>query len=1093
MKIRRRVPAPSARVLPWLLVAGGFLAPPPSLVAQTSTPVPSDTATALPIQPVRTLRFTTDEGTWISLDVSPDGAHIVFDLLGDLYTLPIDGGQATRITHGMAFDDMPRWSPDGRTIAFISDRDGTDNLWLVSPDGSGLRKVTSEVDHSLSSPEWTPDGQYLVVRRFGPYPTGENYLTNVPIWMYHVNGGSGARIFPADAGRKTTNTGVTFSPDGNTMYLSSHGGGYAGETLGSYQVLALDRLTGRETPLTAGAGGGLRPAASPDGRWLVYATRAGTRTALRIRDLDSHEDRWLVEEAQRDDQEGYAPNDVFPGYAFTPDSRSVVFYGGGKIKRVELDSREVREIPFSADVEIGMGRRLFTPLQVDDGPLDVTQLLSVTESPGGDLVAFSAVGHLWTAARTPEGIGTPARLTDAGAREYYPAFSPDGRWIAWVSWSDEAGGHVWKARSDGSGDPIRLTRDPAYVRFPSWSPDGSRVVYTWQPRSTGLGDGPVAPLGELRWIPAEGGTGTTIVSTTSAPALVTGGDDPRVYFAEAVPGTPGFQAEAATALVSVRFDGSEKRTHAKVTSTWFFGQALSMHVAPTEDAVLVLDRDDLYLLPLAPAGKDGLAVNLGSPSVPLRRITHQGANYAQWLDGGRTVGWSLANRVSRASRDAVMASADAGTWGVVESSVDLEVPRAIPEGRILLRGARIVTMRGDEVLERGDVLVRNNRIEAVGPDVPAPEGARVLDVAGTTIIPGIVDVHAHPKTGAEMALEQEWSVAANLAYGVTTTRNPSGSRWNVAWGELIDAGGMVGSRVWATGVPLTSNTVAVSSYDDALAVVQRYKRQGVNSLKQYLQPRRIQRQWILQAALAEGMNTTNEGAADLKMDITMAMDGFTAIEHSIGQVPLYKDVVTLFAESRIAYTPTLVVAYGAPSGDTYFRARTDLDKDPKASFFTPSELLTRQARRRPIIVEEDYNFPAIARGVRDIVRAGGLAGLGSHGQQDGPAAHWELWMLQSGDMTPLEALRIATILGAESLGYADDLGSIEAGKLADLVILDSNPLEDIRNSTDIRLVMKNGELFEARTLDRIWPTARSFPVPDWVREKEALERLPRGR
>jgi imidazolonepropionase-like amidohydrolase len=270
--------------------------------------------------------------------------------------------------------------------------------------------------------------------------------------------------------------------------------------------------------------------------------------------------------------------------------------------------------------------------------------------------------------------------------------------------------------------------------------------------------------------------------------------------------------------------------------------------------------------------------------------------------------------------------------------------------------------------------------------------------------------------------------------------------------------------------------------------VRRYKKQGVNSLKQYLQPRRIQRQWILQAAHAEGVNTTNEGAADLKMDITMAIDGFTAIEHSIGQVPLYKDVVTLFAEAGIAYTPTLVVAYGGPGGDTYWRARTDLDQDAKSAFFTPSELLVR-TRRRPMIVEEDYNFPDIARGLRDIVRAGGIGGLGSHGQQDGIAAHWELWMLQSGDMTNMEALQIATIQGARSIGFGADLGSIEVGKLADLLVLGSNPLDDIRNSTDIRYVMKNGELYEGATLDRIWPSARPFPIPYWVREREDLDAL----
>ncbi|NNF26971.1 MAG: hypothetical protein HKN73_07125, partial [Gemmatimonadetes bacterium] len=967
--------------------------------SQSSTPLPSDTANALPIEPVRTLRFTTDEGTWISLDVSPDGESIVFDLLGDLYTIPIGGGQATRLTSGTPWDGMPRWSPDGGTIAFISDRDGGDNLWLVSPDGTDLRKLTSEVDNTLSSPAWSPDGSYLVVRRFGPYPTAENYLTNVPLWMYHVGGGSGTQIYPSDASAKSTNTGAAFAPDGKTLYLSTHGGGYTGENLGSYQVVEFDLVDGTERRLTAGAGGGLRPVVSPDGRWLVYATRVGPRTALRIRDLETHEDDWLVPEVQRDDQEGYAPNDVFPGYAFTPDSRSVVFYGGGKIQRVDVRSRDVAPVPFSVDVEIGMAARHFIPLQVDDGPLDVTQLLSVTESPDGTRVGFSALGKIWAADRTGTDVAEPERLTSGDEREYYPAFSPDGRWVAFVTWADSVGGYLWKVRSDGSGDPQRLTDQPAHIRWPAWSPDGSRIVFSWGPRRAGLGAGAVASLGELRWVPADGGQSTRITSASSPPSHVSGsGPDDRVSFTEVVPNAqPGFNATQTMALVSVRFDGSEKRTHARITSRQAL--ALGVQVSPDGRYMTVLDRDDAYLFPLTPAGPEGLAVNLASPSVPMRRLTDEGANYLGWGEGGEVVTWSMSNRFHRARIDAVMASDSAGAWGTEVTEVALQVPRPAPTGDIVLSGARLLTMEGEEVIEQGDVWVQGNRIMEVGSSVSAPEGAHVIDVSGATIMPGLVDVHAHPKTGAEMAPTQEWSIAANLAYGVTTTRNPSGSRWNVAWGELVEAGEMTGARLYATGFPLTSNNAPISSYEDALRVVRRYKAQGVHSIKQYLQPRRIQRQWVLQAAIAEGINVTNEGAADLRMDVTMAVDGFAAIEHSIGQVPLYEDVVTVLADARMAYTPTLVVAYGAPAGDGFWRARSDLDDDPKVAYFTPAEILARQTRRRPMIVEEDYNFRDIARGVRDVVRAGGLAGLGSHGQHDGIAAHWELWMLQSGDMT----------------------------------------------------------------------------------------------
>jgi Tol biopolymer transport system component len=687
----------------------------------------------LVLEPDRTLRFTTDEGTWISLDVAPNGRTIVFDLLGDLYTIPISGGHATRITEGMSWDGMPRWSPDGETIAFISDRDGGDNLWLVSPDGSDLRKLTGETTHTLSSPTWSPDGDYIVARRFGQYPSAENYLTNVPLWMVHVRGGSGVQIYPEDPNRKSTNTGATFSPDGKMLYFSSHGGGYAGSEIGRYQVMELDLRTGEERALTAGAGGGLRPLTSPDGRWLVYATRAGERTALRIRDLSTHEDRWLVDEIQRDDQEGYAPNDILPGYAFTPDSREVVFYGGGKIHRVNVETRDVTGVPFTVDVELDMAARTQVPLRAVDDSLDVTQLLWVTVSPDRRRLAFSAIGRVWTAPLVNGRAGSPARLTNGEWKEYYPAFSPDGAWIAYATWADSVGGYLWKVRADGSGSPIRLTQEPATIQNPQWSPEGDRIVYSWSPRRAGLGGGAVASLSALRSVSADGGAATTIAHAGAAPSLVTAGGPSagRVYFTENVPNAqPGFNATRTTALVSVRLDGSEKRTHAKVTSP--NSGPVTIHVAPDERSMLILERDDLYLVPLMAAGAGGLSINLQSPSVPLRRVTTEGTNYAGWADGGSTVVWSFASQLHTAPRDAIMASADPDQWGVADTDIRLRVARAVPRGVLVLRGARLITMNGDEIIERGDILIRDNRIAEVGRTLTAPADAHVVDLTGAT-------------------------------------------------------------------------------------------------------------------------------------------------------------------------------------------------------------------------------------------------------------------------------------------------------------------------------------------------------------------------
>jgi hypothetical protein len=223
---------------------------------------------------------------------------------------------------------------------------------------------------------------------------------------------------------------------------------------------------------------------------------------------------------------------------------------------------------------------------------------------------------------------------------------------------------------------------------------------------------------------------------------------------------------------------------------------------------------------------------------------------------------------------------------------------------------------------------------------------------------------------------------------------------------------------------------------------------------------------------------TTEGALDLKLDLTHAIDGFTGNEHSLPIVPLYKDVVEFIAQSGTAYTPTLIVNYGGPWAENFYYTTTEVHDDARLSRFTPHNLLDLKTKRRPWFRRDEYAYPQTAASAAKVIRAGGRVGIGSHGQLQGLGYHWELWSLAEGGLTPLEALRAATLHGAEIIGYAQDLGSLEPGKLADLIVLDRNPLEDIHNTNSVRYVMINGELFEAETLKQVWPVEKEL-APLW--------------
>nr|BCX00419.1 MAG: bifunctional TolB-family protein/amidohydrolase [Bacteroidota bacterium] len=1053
---------------------------------------------ALPLKPERTLRLVLREGSWISLDVSPDGKTIVFELLGDLYTVPITGGRARPLTRGMAFDSQPRYSPDGRRIVFVSDRDGAENLWILDLVRGDTIQLTEGRNDRYESPAWTPDGRYIVVSK------GSRPFTPTKLWLYHIDGGSGIPLIREPENLRTV--GAAVSPDGRYIWFAQRTGTWQyNAILPQYQLAVYDRQTGRTYVRSSRYGSAFRPTLSPDGRWLVYGTRHEAQTGLRLRDLHTGEERWLAYPVQRDDQESVASRDVLPGMAFTPDSRELVASFGGRIWRIPIDGGPAIEVPFEVELELPIGPELRFQYPITDEPtFTVRQIRDAVPSPDGRRLAFTALNRLYVM-DFPR--GSPRRLTKLELVEAQPAWSPDGRWIAFSTWSEQEGGHIYRVRVDGR-ELMRLSSRPAVYWDPAWSPDGERIVVIRGPaRSYQEASGPRAPEAreDLIWIPARGGDAVFIAPAEGRlkPHFTRNPD--RIFL---------FHPERG--LVSIRWDGSDEQIHLRVTGNTRPGQrqpnrASLILMAPHGEYALAQVNQDIYLVTVPLVG-EAPTISVDNPrgaAVPVRKLTDIGGQFPAWSWDGQRVHWSIGNAhvvydllQARAFEDSLRqirrqpgrSAPDTARYRPLEVRIRIQAPRDIPQGTVLLRGARLITMRGQEVIEDADLLVRNNRIAALGPrgSFPVPPEAVVLDVSGKTILPGFVDTHAHMWPAWGLHREQVWMYLANLAYGITTTRDPQTSTTDVlTYGDMVEAGLLLGPRLYATGPGVFGDYLEdpIRDLEHARRVLRRYADYyDTKTIKMYMAGNRQQRQWILLAARELGLMPTTEGGLDLKLDLTLMQDGYPAQEHSWPIYPLYEDVIKLAAFTRLYYTPTLLVSYGGPFGENYFFTRENPHEDPKLRRFTPHEELDSKTRRRGQGVDsgpggwfhdEEYIFPRHAEVAARLLRAGGRVAVGSHGQLQGLGYHWELWALAAGGMTNHEALRCATLYGAEAIGMDRDLGSLEPGKLADLLILDRNPLENIRHTTAIRYVMKNGRLYDAETLDELWPRQRPLGKLPW--------------
>ncbi len=1033
-----------------------------------------------PSGPTTTVAFDTDEGTWLHLDVHPSGRELVFSLLGDLYLLPIGGGEARRISSGPAYDIQPRFSPDGRWIAFNTDRSGIENLWLCDLAGGQLRPVSAETETTVSAPAWSPDGEYLVGRK---RITDRSILGEVELWLWHLKGGAGVQLTKRE--EQSDAADPAFSPDGRFVYYAGREARFQYDSNvndGIWQLKRLDRRTGEVVQLTGEFGGAAAPMPSPDGKSLAFARRVRGTTRIEVLNLASGKTRVAAGAAQRDQQEGFAAHGVFPGFAWTPDSRAIVASAEGRFWRFDAAGGGRTPIPFSAHVEQIVTEALRFPRRVGEGDVQARVIRWPTISPDGSQAVFSALGSLY---RMELPSGTPQRVTREDAREYAPSFSASGREIAYVTWDDREGGHVWR-RPLGFGSASQVTQVPGHYANPAFSRDGSKLAFLKGSGASFRGQDLSDELRfELHWASAKGGESHYVRSLANRGATrrmsrpMFAPDGERIFFVDDEDGEkPGEPPK--TVLHSVKLDGTDLRSHLR------FERAEEVVISPDARHVAFVQDHDAWLSVLPEKPGDPIDVAAENSPLPLARLSNEGGEWVGFSDGGKSVSWAIGPTLRRVSIDAALRPREVAKPGEAQEdaepelpraesfSVRLAAPRARPTQTVSYVGARIVPMQGERVIESGVIVVAGDRLQAVGAsdEVAIPTGARVVDVAGKTIIPGLFDEHAHLHyTALDVLPQQPWTYSANLAYGVTSTHDVSATSHEVfAQAELVEAGKLVGPRIFSTGEVFYAGagpaSVRIESLEDARRHVRRMKQYGAFTLKSYGQPGRNQRQWILQAAREEQVMVVPEGAGDLELNVTMILDGHTTVEHALPIAPLRKDVVTLFARSGTAYTPTLLVAYGGLEGDRWFHQHYDLWKDERLARFVPQEIIDRLGRIRGVMATDpaDWHHLDVAASARDVLRAGGRVNLGGHGQMQGLGPHWEMWAFVQAGMTPLEALRVATLNPAQTLGLDRDLGSLEAGKLADFVVLDANPLQKIENSEQVSLVVKNGVAYRPEEL-----------------------------